>query len=152
MMFGGLIMNNLRKEKITLLKISIIKHTNPIQTLTTDWNWQLNIEKLPPTSSSIQLHVKRAYLQTYTWLHALFAADLDINPLRYGYEVEDEDDDCEDTISKVVADVMPEDFLMPCKCVKCARENVCSCRKHGLHCCKYCNCKADACKNLHGFL
>ena len=54
--------------------------------------------------------------------------------MRYGYEVEDEDDDCEDTISKVVADVMPEDFLMPCKCVKCARENVCSCRKHGLHC------------------
>ena len=30
---------------------------------------EINIEKLPPTSSSITLHIKRAYLQTYIWLH-----------------------------------------------------------------------------------
>ena len=27
--------------------------------------FQLDLEKLPPTSSSIKLHIKRAYLQTY---------------------------------------------------------------------------------------
>ena len=46
---------------------------------------EINIEKLPPTSSSIALHIKRAYLQTYIWLHAPFMNNLEIDPLQYGY-------------------------------------------------------------------
>ena len=38
--------------------------------------------------------------------------------MHYGYEVKDDDDDCGDIIPKVVANVMPENFPMPCKCVK----------------------------------
>ena len=108
---------------------------------------EVNIEKLPPTSTSIYLHIKRAYLQTYIWLHAPFSAELDIDPLNYGYEIEDDEDDYDAIIPKIVTDVLPDDFPMPCKCVKCARETVCSCRIHGLSCCEYCNCKSDSCKN-----
>ena len=112
----------------------------------------VDIEKLPPTSTSIHLHIKRAYLQTYIWLHAPFTADLDIDPLHYGYEIEDEDDDCGEIVPKVISSVMPEDFPMPCRCGKCAREMVCSCRKHRQLCCKYCNCKSDSCKNPNGYV
>ena len=108
---------------------------------------EINIEKLPPTSSSIYLHIKRAYLQAYIWLRAPFTAELDIDPLNYGYEVEDDEDDYDEIIPKIVMKVLPEEFPLPCRCLKCARETVCSCRKHGLSCCEYCNCKADSCKN-----
>ena len=54
---------------------------------------EINIEKLPPTSSSIALHIKRAYLQTYIWLHAPFMNNLEIDPLQYGYEIDEDDDD-----------------------------------------------------------
>ena len=108
---------------------------------------EINLEKLPPTSSSIYLHIKRAFLQTFIWLHAPFLAEMDIDPLNFGYEMEEEDVDCEDIFPQIVADVLPEDFPMPCKCVKCAKETVCSCRKYQLPCCTYCNCKSDSCKN-----
>ena len=54
---------------------------------------EINIEKLPPTSSSIALHIKRAYLQIYIWLHAPFMNNLEIDPLQYGYEIDEDDDD-----------------------------------------------------------
>ena len=54
---------------------------------------EINIEKLPPTSSSIALHIKRAYLQTYIWLNAPFMNNLEIDPLQYGYEIDEDDDD-----------------------------------------------------------
>lgn len=110
---------------------------------------EINIEKLPPTSSSIALHVKRAYLQTYIWLHAPFIFDLDIDPLQYGYKLDDdyEDDDDNGIIPLMAAKVLPEDFPLPCRCTKCARETVCPCRVHELPCCEYCNCKPESCKN-----
>lgn len=110
---------------------------------------EINIEKLPPTSSSIALDIKRAYLQTYIWLHAPFTSELDIDPLQYGYELDKDDDDEHDDgiIPRTVDKVLPENFPLPCRCVKCAREMVCPCRVHELPCCEYCNCKPDSCKN-----
>ena len=108
---------------------------------------EINIEKLPLTSSSIALHIKRAYLQTYIWLHAPFNSELDIDPLQYGYQLYENDDDEDELVPQVIAKVLPEDFPLPCKCVKSARERVFPCRVHELPCCEYCNCKSDSCKN-----
>ena len=106
---------------------------------------EISIEKLPPTSSSIALHVKRAYLQTYIWLRAPFINNLEIDPLQYGNEINEDDED--EIVPTAVNHVLPEDFPMPCKYDKCARENVCSCRINNLQCCQYCSCQPDSCKN-----
>ena len=44
-----------------------------------------NFEKLAPTSSSIQLHIKRAYLQSYQWINATNAIMVPLNPTDFGY-------------------------------------------------------------------
>ena len=97
------------------------------------------------TSSSIALHIKRAYLQTYIWLHAPFMNNLEIDPLQYGYKIDEDDDD--ETVPMIVHHVLPEDFPMPCKCGKRARENICSCQINELKCCQYCSCQPESCKN-----
>ena len=108
---------------------------------------EISIKKLPPTSSSIALHIKRAYLQTYIWLRAPSINNLDNNNnnLIIIYKVNEDDED--EIIPTVVNHVLPEDFPMPCKCGKCAWENVCSCRINNLQCCQYCSCQPDSCKN-----
>ena len=95
--------------------------------------------------SSIALHIKRAYLQTYIWLHAPFMNNLEIDPLQCGYENDEDDDD--EIVPMIVDHVLPEDFPMPYKCGKCARENICSCRINELKCCQYCSCQPESCKN-----
>ena len=72
---------------------------------------EINIEKFPPTSSSIAFHIKRAYLQTYIWLHPPFVINLEINPLQYGYKIDENDDD--EIVPTIVDHVLPEDFPMP---------------------------------------
>ena len=106
---------------------------------------EIRIDKLPPTSSSIALHIKRAYLQTYIWLRAPFINSLEIDPLQYGYKVNGDDED--EIVPTVVNQVLSEDFPMPCKCGKCTRENICSCRINDLQCCQSCSCQPDSCKN-----
>ena len=105
----------------------------------------ISIEKLPPTSSSIALHIKRAYLQTYIRLRAPFIKNLEINPMQYEYKVNQDDED--EIVPTAVNHVLPKDFPMPCKCGKCARENVCSCQINDLQCCQYCSCQPDSRKN-----
>ena len=53
--------------------------------------------------------------------------NLEIDPLQYGNDF-DEDDDVDEIVPTIVDHVLPEDFPMPCKCGKCARENICLCR------------------------
>ena len=103
---------------------------------------EIKVERLPPTLSSIALHMKRAYLQTYIWLHAPFMNNLEIDPLRYGNEI-----DVDEIVPTTVGHILPEDFPMPCKCGKSARENICSCRINELKCCQYCSCQPESCKN-----
>ena len=49
--------------------------------------------------------------------------NLEIDPLQYRYEIDEDDDD--EIVPKIVDQVLPEDFPMPCKCGKCARKNIC---------------------------
>ena len=54
-------------------------------------SFQLDLEKLPPTSSSIHIHIKRAFLLCYICLHAPFVESIEINPENYGYELTEGD-------------------------------------------------------------
>ena len=71
--------------------------------------------------------------------------NLEIDPLQYGNDF-DEDDDVDEIVPTIVDHVLPEDFPMPCKCGKCARENICSCWINELKC-QYCSCQLESCKN-----
>ena len=68
---------------------------------------EISIEKLPPTSSSIALHIKRTYLQNYIWLHGPFRNNLEIDPLQYSCEIDEDDDEI---VLMIVDHVLPEDF------------------------------------------
>ena len=52
-------------------------------------SFQLNLEKLPAMSSSFFLHIKRAYLQCHLWIHAPFMETIDIDPIQFGYFLND---------------------------------------------------------------
>ena len=83
-------------------------------------NFQLGFEKLPYTSKSISLHIRRVYLQCYRWTHVASMESIDLNPIEQGYSV-DEDDRLVPEI--LDADTMPSDFPLPCNCLKCAGSN-----------------------------
>ena len=88
---------------------------------------KLDLERFPPTSSSILLHIKRAYLQSHVWLRSPFAKSLVIDPLEYGYKLQEDEDD------KVMKpNIMTEDPPVLCKCEKCARANTCICRANNV--------------------
>ena len=53
---------------------------------------EFDLEKLPATSGAIKQHVLRAYLQCHLWLHGPFIGDISIDPLQYGYSLNEEDD------------------------------------------------------------
>ena len=46
-------------------------------------NFQLDTEKLPCTSSAVRLHIGRAYLQCYLWLHAPFVESITLDSMGF---------------------------------------------------------------------
>ena len=49
-------------------------------------------------------------------------------------------------------DVIPDDFPVPCSCLKCAKKNVCPCLVKLISCCKFCNCEASSsCNNTFNY-
>ena len=107
--------------------------------------FRFDLEKIPPTSNSIVNHIKRAYFQYYHWLNAPVIASIDLNPLEYGYVL----DENEFLLPDLETDPLPVDFPMPCSCLKCVQENVCPCRVKKIAYCDYCKCKTskNTCKN-----
>ena len=106
---------------------------------------KLDLEKLPPTSTTIRTHILRAYFQAYLWYHPPFQQSIEMNPEEYGYHVKDEI--LVPTIETV--EKLPENFPKPCNCGKCARKNVCPCRVKNILCCKFCKCgSGEHCKNI----
>ena len=100
---------------------------------------KLDIEKFPPTSDSIRLHILRAYFQAHLWYHAVYA-NTQINPLEYGYEEDSYGYLCPIFINKT--NILPDDFPVLCTCEKSAREIVSKCRKIQIPLCKYCGYQA----------
>ena len=69
---------------------------------------------------------------------------IELKPEDYGYKRTED----ENVIPQILNNLsLPESFLYPCKCLKCARK-ICACRKHSIACCKYCKCSAGKdCQN-----
>ena len=103
----------------------------------------LDFEKTVCTSTNARKHIQRSYYQMQLWIQAPFRdASLLMNAESYGFERIDGELVPEIVISK------PDSLPDPCKCGKCARQNVCPCRVAGIKCCKYCKCKSgEDCKN-----
>ena len=88
-------------------------------------SFEFSLEKLAATSKSIHLHIKRAYFQCYRWSHVAFIENVTLDPIDYGYVADDEG-----LIAPRIADceTTPDDFPLPCNCLKCAKSSVCPCR------------------------
>lgn len=103
----------------------------------------LDFMKLPPTSSSLKLHIKRAYLQANRWYTLL---DDHVNfhdPLLYGYEEQETG-----LTPQIITKPLPDDFPYPCSCMTCSRPKTCKCRINLLPCSRFCVCgKSNNCKN-----
>ena len=106
-------------------------------------NHKLDLQKFPCTSSTIKIHILRAYYQCRLWIIAPMMKACDLEAIYYGYRVNEEgllvpivvDDEC-----------IPEGFPTPCQCGKCAKPNVCICRVNGIECCDFCKCRTQ-CRN-----
>ena len=108
-------------------------------------NFQLDIEKLPCTSNAIYLHIHRAYLQCYLWLHAPFVESITLDPSQYGF-YHDEDERLYPLLLNKVS--LPEDFPEHCNCLKYVRGRVCACRLKNIACYIFCKCgSSERCQN-----
>lgn len=90
----------------------------------------LNFTKLPPTSSSTILHIKKAYSQANRWYKLLETH----NHIDYVY-VEHETG----WIPQIITEELPPDFPHLRKCKTCAKPNTCICR--------FCTCELLKCHN-----
>ena len=50
-----------------------------------------DIERFPPTSDSMRQHILRAYFQCYKWTKSPFLEDIALDPLDYGYCIDEDD-------------------------------------------------------------
>ena len=104
-------------------------------------NVKINVEMLAPTSEVIKQHIKRSYLQCYHWLNAPYHLMVTLDPLNYGYAIE-ENGILAPIISSLPA--CPAGFPLPCKYANCQRSNVSPCRQANIRCCSICKCEASA--------
>lgn len=103
----------------------------------------LDFLKLPPTSSSLKLHIKRAYLQANRWYTILEDHVGFLDPVLYGYEEHDLG-----LIPQIITQPLPDDFPFPCNCKICFRPRSCKCRINLVPCSRFCVCGNSAnCKN-----
>ena len=67
-------------------------------------------------------------------MNAAFLPNIDIDPLEYGYLLKDSnflpDMECQE---------LPDDFSIPCSCLKCARANICPCQRKLIPCGAFCS-------------
>ena len=103
----------------------------------------LSLKKMVCCSSTIELHIKRAYLQANCWYTANDRTAEPLNPLHYGYR----GSDLGVRPLMVQLQTRPSEVIDPCTCAKCARKS-CPCRANNIKCLQYCQCsKSKDCKN-----
>ena len=110
-----------------------------------EYKTQLDLTKLLCTSTSIKLHILRAYYQYRRWIEApIYDISTSHPPNLYGYREKG------DYLEPVLVEepIKPSCLPDPCRCLTYAREHLCSCRIVGISCCIYCKCKKSSdCKN-----
>ena len=72
--------------------------------------FNFDLQKLPPTSESIYKHIPRAYYQCYMWVNAASNESIFLDPLYYGYTL----DDNETLVADSSSPELPDDFPLPC--------------------------------------
>lgn len=77
--------------------------------------YHFDLQKFPPTSSSIRQNIPRAYLQCYLWLHASVIEDISRNPLEFGYTFNDKKH-----LAPLIKPhlTLPSDLSSPCNCFR----------------------------------
>ena len=103
-----------------------------------------NFEKLAPMSSSIALHIKRAYQQCYRWVNATYSNIQILSQLDNGYELQDEL-----LVPTAVSEpIILDDFPHPCTSVKHFWPKICPCLMANIKCCDFCKCEGSVeCRN-----
>ena len=103
-------------------------------------------ESLPPTSDSLEQHLKRADYEAYVWKHSLVAVQKLLSPAGYSWNVID---------GKLVPVHMSKEpaptgliELTFCKCKKsgCKLVHFCQCKANGLFCTDACM-DEETCEN-----
>lgn len=92
--------------------------------------------ELPPTSKETRLHILRELYATHQMINGL-SSDQNIDPLLYGFEVEDDL-----LMPKKGRNPIPEEFTVKCECFKCSSKQSCSCRSKQIRCCSFCKCSS----------
>ena len=106
-------------------------------------NNKFNLEKIPPTSASIQKHIQRAFLQSNIWCNLCFRGIQFKNPLDYRYIFLNEK-----LIPDFETEVTEGDFCSPHSSQKCAGDNASPYRKRKIPCCEFYKCQRNSsCKN-----
>ena len=99
-------------EKFLVVYISKSSEKNNFDDIRFETYYQKSLPRKITTDIVIHpIYIKRAFLQCYLWLHALFVESIEINPEDYGYEFT-EDDMLVPTIT--FKNVLPDDFPVPC--------------------------------------
>ena len=86
------------------------------------------------TFDQLRCPLQRAYHQCRLWIYA-YQCDVSqfVNPTQYGYVIQNE----MLVPNLVELSIKLKDLPDPCKCGKCAGENVWPCRKMNIECCLY---------------
>ena len=111
-------------------------------------NKELNFNQLVCCSSTIQEHIKRAYLQSRIWYQAPTPSVTIFDPLQYGYETTDVG------IIPIILPVPPRPNYLPPPCkypTSWISTKTCTCRHMNVECVLFCGCsKGDKCRNFEG--
>jgi hypothetical protein len=134
--------------------VQVLKKGSSCKTLNELRHWlychgkNIQLEDLPPTSSSATYHILRAFHATYMQVSCLDDKRQLLDMTKFGYS---DDDDCF-VPTRLLVMYPDEDELVPsCTCGKCARRT-CVCTAAGIPCCIYCKCRSVAnidCRNQH---
>ena len=126
------------------------KHTN-----VTDLRWFLfsnraaEGENLPPTTGSLELHIRRAHYIAMIWRRATENHPSLPSPAAYGWEHLAEEGAY--TPTRCVYPPAPDAVinLVKCGCKKGCTTGSCTCSKHNIPCTEVCGCLGYSCNNIH---
>lgn len=103
-----------------------------------------DLEKLPPTSNTIRLHILRAYYVVYIQTHCLLNPDNLLDPLNFGFK-----NDGDLLVPNKIESLLPppQDLIANCNCKVC-KKKTCNCVFYEVPCCSFCKCIIEkTCEN-----
>ena len=110
-----------------------------------------SLRTLPPTRGAFQEHSRRSHFQCMIWLAADQSSPPDVNPLQFGWKLEEGSRLSPVMLPAGTASVPKEVLkLVKCGCTtqQCCSTNRCSCFTAKLSCSSFCYCKGDtSCNN-----